>query len=225
MKKITLILSILLIGATAVSAQDERRSHRDRKHTPRKEQTGRARWGQHLKLTDEQNEKVKKMDADYQQERNAIERSRVSPDMQQTKLKELREKRQNDFKNLLTDEQKAIWNERKTGDRNKRFDGRRPSSRRPTAGAHLGSGKRMFDGIELSDKQKDEFEKITEGGRAQMQEINKDYRLKREQLTKKQKDAIGKILTEEQKQKFAENQKKIAGRRSESKIKKELPKS
>lgn len=261
MKKIALLLSIILIASSTAFAQRERGPRGNKDRAPRYEQRDRGNFFDRLNLTDEQKEKMKQLEEDYAKEKSAIEKSRISPDMQKTKLEALNEKKKNDFTNLLTDEQKKIWEEKK--DRPKRqttsqscmmmkqgypmmkgecpmMEDECPMLKNDSCCAQMpqmGKGKQrpshrpgfahnprfnrqrpmgamwMLNGIELDDKQKEELKKITEEHSASMAELNKKHQEDRVKLADGHKETIKKLLTDEQKQKFEENQEKAKTRR------------
>lgn len=261
MKKIALLLSIILIASSTAFAQRERAPRGNKDRAPRYEQRDRGNFFDRLNLTDEQKEKMKQINADFAKERDAIEKSRISPDMQKEKLKALREKKQTDISSLLTDEQKKIWETKKDSPKRQTtsqscmmmkqgypmmkgecptMEDKCPMMKNDSCCAQMpqmGKGKQRpshrpgfahnpkfnrqrpmaaiwkLNGIELDDKQKEELKKITEEHRASMTELNKKHQEERAKITEKQEDAIKKILTNEQKQKFEENQEKAKNRR------------
>ena len=114
MKKIALLLSIILIASATVFAQRERGSRNHRGNKARQEcPMERGSFYKDLNLTADQKEKIKQINIDFGKEKSAIQRSRITTEMQNVKFKALGEKRRTDISNLLTTDQKKVWEERK----------------------------------------------------------------------------------------------------------------
>lgn len=237
MKKILLLSSILFaISSMAIAQGPNKRG--DKPHFRHE-----MKCCDSLKLTDDQKKQVEQIKAGFDKEKEAVLRTRITAKMQQEKIKQLRNKKREDISNVLTEEQKATWknfrrpeprpmlegkNYRKDSNRRKAIDHRKRPSRDGNRAEGRNFSNRMIggpgsvwimNGLELSDKQKEEYKKIAEEYKKESSELQAKHRKERESIAQKQQEAIKKILTDEQKQKFEENQKRIKERQPQQRNK------
>lgn len=247
MKKIILSLGLLIGMSSFAMAQSTDASPTSTKSETKeccmsdKGRKGRGGCDNISDLTDAQKEQIKKIDENFRQEIGAVMKSRISPDMQKERAKELHEKKDKDIYNVLNDEQKKQWDERKQamkdcpagkrgcpmdgdkpccqgkGDKGPRKDGRTlqrgqrsfANFNRSQKGSQMRGGQRgmlrLLAGIELTDKQKEEFKAILDNSKKEMEALEAAQRAERSKIADKQKDAIKNILTSDQKKVFEEN--------------------
>lgn len=219
MKKITLLLSIMLIASTTIFAQQHERGSRNHKGKSGKYEYS---MNKDLNLTTEQKEKIKDINTKFGQEKKEIRKSEMAKEMKGEKLKALRQKKNTEIRNILNDDQKKVWDAKnkncsvsnkdychRKGHHNKNWN--RNSKRN---GGEWNRSGYLLKNIELSEQQKEEYKKIKEAQRAENEELNKKYFQSRMQLNEKQSEAVKKILTKDQLKQFEENQKTLREKRS-----------
>lgn len=179
-------------------------------------------------MTNEQKEKMKGIHDNFVKEKDAVLKSRITKEMQNEKIRVLKSERDKEISKLLTDEQRKQWEERKEWrdkkDHRKGFGrddkrmmqdrGRGNYNRRYDSGRERSVGMPwMLAGIEMTDKQKEEYKKIADNHQKEIAKVREKHRKERTKIDSKQKDALKKILTDDQKKVFENNLKKIDERR------------
>lgn len=174
---------------------------------------GRRDFPKELKLSDEQKAQMKEINKDFDQKIEAVKKSRIVAEVQQERIRTLRDEKREAVANILTPEQKAQFQKRMT--RGTRGDKKQLDSKRRSSMTHNHNWKghtkhrghhKMFENLNLTDAQKDQIKSLRE-----------KFAIERRESATKHKNEMMKVLTPEQQKQLETNRSKFVNKSKERK--------
>lgn len=195
MKKIFLLAAFCISVSLAANAQgSSKRQHR-----------GEATMYEKLEMTQDQKDRMKKVREEFTAQRNELkENKNLTKEQKLAQIKELREKRQEQVKQILTPEQQIKMAEMRNN-RGDRMLGDRKFTQRGKQHAKIDKAKRgeMMKDLNLTDEQKEK-----------MKSLNQEYKMKNKELADKRRHDMMAVLTPEQQAKMKEKRTEMLAKRA-----------